>query len=52
MEFDDFVPGSLATYQFHFASRAIQSIHQQANQGFVRSIIHRRRADSDTQFIP
>ena len=52
MEFDDFVPGSLAAYQLHFAARAIQPIHQQANQSFIGGIIHRRRADSDAQFTP
>ena len=52
MEFDDFVPGSLAAYQLHFASRAIQPIHQQANQSFIGGIIHRRRADSDAQLTP
>ncbi len=52
MEFDDFVPGSLAAYQLHLASRAIQPIRQQPNEGFVSGIVHGWGTDSDAQFTP
>ncbi len=51
MKFDDLVPRFVAAHQFDGTARAIQLFGQQPDQRFVRGGVHRRRGDSDSQFV-